>query len=288
MRGEIGCGAVAAPAAQRAIEKVGAGHPGLVGTDAVRDKGAGGLPMMRWSERAVRSVADLALPPRCPGCGAVTREPHRFCAACWGDLRFLGPPWCAACHAPFAFDRGEGAVCGACLARPPRHAGIRAAVAYGAVARRVVLRLKYGRRIALAETVARPMARLMPVDADVLVPVPLHRWRLWSRGFNQAALIAAAIARASGVPADPFALRRHRATHVLRGLGARQRAAAIKGAFAVPDTRRAAVEGKAVVLIDDVHTSGATADACTAALLRAGAVRVTILCWARVLGGEGD
>jgi ComF family protein len=132
------------------------------------------------------------------------------------------------------------------------------------------------------------MARLLPDDADLLVPVPLHRGRLWGRGFNQAALIAAAIGRARGVPVDPFALARRRATPVLRGLGARQRAAAVKGAFAVPDRRRPVLRGKRVALIDDVHTSGATADACTAALLGAGAASVTILCWARVLGGEDD
>eukprot|EP01035_Chromulina_nebulosa_P012369 gene12368-16483_t len=110
-------------------------------------------------------------------------------------MRFLAPPWCATCHIPFAYDLGPGACCAACAARPPRHAGIRAAVAYGDVARTVALRLKYGGRTAFAETVARQMARLLPDDADLLVPVPLHRWRLWSRGFNQAALIAASLAR---------------------------------------------------------------------------------------------
>ncbi|MEN2785199.1 ComF family protein [Sphingomonas qilianensis] len=234
--------------------------------------------------RPLHFVAGLALPPRCPGCGTVMAEDHVFCAACFGALRFLGPPWCAACHVPFEYDRGEGAVCGACLAYPPRHAGVRAAVAYGAVARTVALRLKYGGRTAFATTVARQMARWLPEDADLLVPVPLHRWRIWSRGFNQAGLIAQALSRTSGVPTDLTAVVRRKATPLLRGLGARDRARAVSGAFAVPPAARPRLRGKAVVLIDDVHTSGATSDGCTRLLLRAGAANVTILCWARVLG----
>jgi len=230
-------------------------------------------------------VAGLALPPRCPGCGAVTGEDHRFCATCWGALRFLAPPWCATCQTPFEHDYGISEQCADCLAEPPRHAGVFAAVAYGDVARTVALRLKYGGRIAFAETVGRQMARLMPADADLIVPVPLHRWRLWSRGFNQAALIATSLARSSGVPADPLALRRTRATPMLRGLGVNARARAVKDAFAV--SRRERVAGRALVLVDDIYTSGATTDACTATLLAAGARSVAILCWARVLDSDG-
>ena len=228
-------------------------------------------------------VAGLALPPRCPGCGAVTGEDHRFCATCFGQLRFLAPPWCAGCHVPFEYDRGADALCGECLADPPRHAGVRAAVAYGDVARTVALRLKYGRRTGFAETVARAMLRLMPEEADVLVPVPLHRWRIWSRGFNQAALIATRLSVASNVPTDFSVLRRVKATPPLRSLGANGRARVVAGAFRIAGAER--VRGKAVVLIDDIHTSGATTDACTGVLLRAGAAKVAILCWARVLDG---
>lgn len=213
----------------------------------------------------------------------VTIADHRFCPACWASLHFLGPPWCAACHMPFAYDRGEDTRCGDCLADPPRHAGVDAAVAYGPVARTVALRLKYGGRAAFASTAARLMARHLPADADLIVPVPLHRWRLWSRGFNQAGLIAGSLSRMSGIVSDPSALVRRRATPVLRGLGAAGRRKAVRGAFVVTD--RARIVGKRIVLIDDVHTSGATADACTAAMLRAGAARVSILCWARVLDG---
>ena len=242
-------------------------------------------PLLAPLVTPLRYVADFALPARCPGCGAVTGEDHRFCAKCWGDLRFLAPPWCAGCNAPFAYDRGPDAHCAACIADPPRHAGVRAAVAYGDVARTVALRLKYGGRTAFAETVARQMARLLPEDADVLVPVPLHRWRLWSRGFNQSALIAAALTRPSGVPHDPLLLRRTKATPPLRGMGPKARARTVAGVFAVVDPK-ALLRGKSVVLIDDIHTSGATTNGCTTALLRAGAAKVTILCWARVLAGD--
>lgn len=229
-------------------------------------------------------LADLALPPRCPGCGEITGEDHRFCVRCWRSLRFLGPPWCALCHAPFDYDRGEGAACGECLADPPLHSGVRAAVAYGEVSRAVALKLKYSGRLACAETMARAMARLMPEGADLLVPVPLHRWRIWSRGFNQAALIAAALSKASGVPADAELLRRVKATPVLRGLGHRGRAKAVAGAFALAPGAAGKIAGKTVVLVDDVHTSGATAAACTRVLRRGGAAKVILLCWARVLG----
>jgi ComF family protein len=231
-------------------------------------------------------LADLALPPRCPGCGEVTAADHRFCSRCWGSLRFLGPPWCAGCQLPFDFDRGEGTLCGECLADPPPHDGVRAAVAYGEVAREVALKLKYSGRLACALTMAQAMARLMPEGADLLVPVPLHRWRIWSRGFNQAALIAAALSRMSGVPADRELLRRVKATPVLRGLGPRGRAKAVSGAFALTKDAKPKLAGKTVILIDDVHTSGATAAACARVLKRGGAAKVILLCWARVLGEE--
>lgn len=239
--------------------------------------------------RAVPGVViDWALPPRCPGCGEPVEADHRFCASCWAGLRFLDASGCAACGMPVA-DGGRGVRCGPCLADPPAHAGIHAAVAYGPIARELPIRLKHGGRIGVADTMAGPMARRMPADAELLVPVPLHRWRLWRRGFNQAGLIASALSRRRGVPVAHDALVRTKATPLLRGLSPRQRRAAVTAAFQVRD--RAAVAGRRVVLVDDVYTTGATATACVRALLRAGATSVAILCWARVIDrdpGSGD
>lgn len=236
----------------------------------------------------LRPVVAYALPPRCAGCGAITDTDHRFCIECWASLRFLGPPWCAACHAPFEYDRGEGARCGRCLANPPVHGGINAAVAYGPVARTLALRLKYGGRASLAKTAASLMMRHLPRDADILVPVPLYRWRIWSRGYNQAGLIAAALARESGLTWIPDLLVRTRSTPALRNMGGKARRQAVRGAFAIEKEKRAHVLGRHVVLVDDVYTSGATTDACVSTLRKAGAAHVSILCWARVIDTEPD
>ncbi|MET0269778.1 MAG: double zinc ribbon domain-containing protein [Sphingomonas sp.] len=223
----------------------------------------------------------FALPPRCPGCGAVTPDDHVFCVACWRTLDFMGGPACATCGVALPFDEGAEARCEGCLARPPALDGMRAAVAYDAVPRRIALRLKHGRHPGLAETIARRLERLVdPAGDPVIAPVPLHRWRIWSRGYNQSALIGRALARRTDLPFAAELIVRTRHTPSLRGRGRRERAKTVRDAFAVP--RPAAVTGRAVLLIDDVFTTGATANACAAALKAAGAREVRLLCWARV------
>lgn len=237
----------------------------------------------------LRAMVDFALPPRCSGCGAVVGDDHSFCLPCWQSLRFLGEPCCNRCGHPFEYGEGTETECGACIAEPPRFDRFRAAVAYGEVARRVVLKLKYGGRPGVAATLARFMSRHLQAQPDaILVPVPLHRWRIWKRGYNQSALIASALGERSGLAVDNSLLQRVKATPVLRGLGRRERALAVRGAFRVPKERSAALSGRPVILIDDVYTSGATASACAAALKRAGAAEVNILCWARVVAGRDD
>jgi ComF family protein len=151
------------------------------------------------------------------------------------------------------------------------------------------MRLKYGRRIGLARLMARHMAPriaaalLAEKEKALVIPVPLHRWRIWSRGFNQAAVIGDALARLTGLTHDPLILKRTRATRPLRDLGTAERAREVRRAFALDPARRGILKGKKVLLIDDIHTSGATARACTRTLMEGGAEAVHLLCWARVL-----
>ena len=160
---------------------------------------------------------------------------------------------------------------------------MRAAVAYGDLSRSIALRLKYGRKVALARTMARYMAPLRGSweSHAIVMPVPLHRWRLWGRGFNQAALVAHELGKRWDLRAEIDLLRRIRSTPPLKGLNSNQRRKAVSAAFAVRDREK--LQDKTIILIDDVMTSGSTAEACAKALRRAGAARVELICWARVV-----
>lgn len=240
---------------------------------------------------AIAPVVDLFFPPRCPLCGAALGAQVGLCAECWGTMAIPGEPSCAKCQRPFGDGMPEGAICAPCLAEPPLHDGIATATLYNDPARRLVLAFKRGGRVALAPFLARLITarlaspRLPQVGPGwLVVPVPLHRWRLWSRGFNQSALLGAAIARERGARLLVDGLVRRKATPVLGGLGAKARARALAGAIALHPKRAEALRGADVVLVDDVLTSGATTEACVKVLKRAGARRVVVACFSRVLG----
>ena len=195
----------------------------------------------------------------------------------------MTPPVCRSCGLPFTAAGAQ--VCLTCRADPPPWGEARAALMYDALSQRLILPLKYADRTELAGVLALHMQRAgaaLLAGAEVLVPVPLHRWRLWRRRYNQSALLARALSRRTGVRCVPDALRRLRSTPKLRRLGAAERAALMAGAISVRPGREVAVAGRRVVLVDDVLTSGATARACTQALLDAGAASIDVLVASRV------
>jgi ComF family protein len=226
-------------------------------------------------------ILDFALPPRCAGCGSIVSDVHSFCPDCWKQIEFLGSAGCVICGTPLQATDAEN--CAICLAKPPRIARTRAAVAYGEVSRGLALRLKYGRKTAIAKTMARFMAPLIEAQGDnvLLLPVPLHRSRLWQRGFNQSAIVARELSRHTGLKTNATVLKRIKRTPPLKGMSLQQRRRLVGGAFKVTD--REAIAGRTVVLVDDVLTTGSTANACARELRRAGAVRVELISWARVV-----
>jgi ComF family protein len=236
---------------------------------------------------ALRPIANLALPPGCAACGRAIASPGALCPACWQDIQFVEPPLCDIYGIPFGYDMGPGIVSAAAMADPPPFERARAAVLYGPVARMLVHRLKYRDRPEVADMMARAMLRAgapLIEPGALLVAVPLHRWRLWTRRYNQSAALAERLSRLSGLPAHPLALQRIRSTRQQVGLSRRDRDANVRGAFRVPEAALGAVAGRPIVLVDDVYTSAATVKAATRALKRAGAGPVNVLTFARVAG----
>ena len=237
---------------------------------------------------ALRNVArravDTVLPPRCLGCGAMVADAGAVCPACWGGIDFIAPPMCDSCGLPFAYETGASAVCGEC-APPPLFGRARSVMAYTDTSRRFVLAFKHADRTDAAPAWGAWLARAgreLLADADILIPVLLHRRRLIARRYNQAALMAKALSRETGLPVFVDVLRRTRATPSQGRMNRSQRERNVAGAFAVRDSRRSRIQDTRIVLIDDVMTTGATLTACIRPLISAGAANVDVLTLARV------
>ncbi|WP_083255837.1 ComF family protein [Methylobrevis pamukkalensis] len=238
----------------------------------------------RGARGLVSGLVDMALPPSCPLCRSLTASVGGLCPACWGQIRFIERPYCERLGTPFPYDLGAGALSAPAIADPPVFDRLRAVAIFDGGARDLVHDLKYRDRTDLAPMMGGLMARAgrdLLADADVIVPVPLHPFRLWQRRFNQAALLGAEIGRAAGVAVLPDGLRRVRRTRRQVGLERRERLDNMRGAFAL--ARPEAVAGRRVLLVDDVYTTGATVESVTRILRRGKAARVDVLVFARVV-----
>jgi len=238
--------------------------------------------------RAAVAVIDVLLPPQCLACRAAVDRPGTLCATCWQEIDFLGPPHCAACGHPFEYEVDGAALCAACMRRRPGFDRARAVMRYGEASRGLVLAFKHADRTHGAPAFGRWLARAgaeVLADTDLIVPIPLHWTRLLRRRYNQAALLGQALSRASSIPIAPDLLVRHRRTRSQGRLRPSARRLNVRGAFSVRRGAGKQVRGRKVVLVDDVLTTGATAEACARTLRRAGAERVDVLVLARVVRG---
>jgi ComF family protein len=238
----------------------------------------------RWTKR---NVLDLLYPPLCSICREPVSDPNGLCPACWRSLQFLDGPACGCCGLPFEIDPGEETLCAHCLAYPPAFDKARAILRYDDASRKPVLALKHADRLDLVPAFGRWLERTggpLLSQTDMIVPVPLHRLRLWRRRYNQSAELARALSRLSGVPMMPTILRRIRSTPSqgkMPSASARRRN--VRGAFAVAREQALTLNGQRILLVDDVLTTGATVNACAKALKRAGATKVFVLALARVV-----
>ncbi|HEV7338192.1 MAG TPA: ComF family protein [Bosea sp. (in: a-proteobacteria)] len=240
----------------------------------------------RWLGAGLKGLVALVYPPSCIACRAATSEAQGLCASCWAGIGFIERPFCERLGTPFEVDLGAGLVSPAAIADPPVFARARAACRFDGTARELVHRLKYGDRLELALMLGRMMAQAgheLTAECGLVVPMPLHPFRLWTRRFNQASALAQVVARQSGLPCEHRALARVKRTKQQVGLTRAQRGENLQGAFKVPPAMRPRFEGRRILLVDDVLTTGATANAAARALLRGGAAAVDVLTFARVV-----
>lgn len=238
------------------------------------------------TKNMAKAMFHLVLPPRCLSCDNMVANQGGLCSLCWAELPLIDGPVCQRTGSPLAFDLGEAITSAEAIADPSLYRKMRVASRYDGTAQKLVLSLKFHDRLDLTKPLAGLMARAgstLLEEADVLIPVPLHRSRFVRRRFNQAALLSREISNLSGVPCALQAIERIRPTRQQTSLQREERHRNVEGAFKVPAEQMANVHGKRVVLIDDVVTTGATISACVRALLREKATHVDVLAFAKVV-----
>lgn len=241
-------------------------------------------PAFKPVQDMIMQAVDTVLPPRCVLTGEMVDRQGMIAPEGWGDLDFIIDPMCVQCGFPFEFAVDKGSLCASCIDYPPHFETVRSALKYDDASRKIILGFKHADQTHAVRAFLPWMENAgteMLKEADIMMPVPLHRWRLLARRYNQAAILAHALSKTTKVPVMVDALKRTRATASQGYLKAGERHKNVKRAFAIDP--KADIKGKIIVLIDDVYTTGATTKECTKALLKAGVAKVHILTLARVV-----
>ncbi len=249
----------------------------------------GGAAIASIARRALGAALDAVLPPRCLACGETVEATGALCGACWSKVSFIAAPFCRCCGLPFELPADAEALCGPCLAEPPPWQRARSVFRYDEATRRLMTGFKFHDQTHAAPAFGRWMARAgaeLLAEAELIAPVPLHWLRLFQRRYNQASLLAHALGGEAGVPVIPDLLVRRKRTPPQTKLNQKARMRNVAGAFAIKPGLEKRLEGRRIVLIDDVLTTGATVAACAITLRRAGAAAVDVLTVARVVHGH--
>ncbi len=221
-------------------------------------------------QNVLRRTLDFFVPPTCPLCQSVLQDDGGLCGSCWRQVPWIDGPVCNRLGTPLSYDLGPGAVSAEALANPPEFDRLRAVCTHDGVAPHLVHALKFSGRRHLAHSLGAMMARagrgLLGQSDVVLVPVPLHPLRQVQRRYNQSALLAGVVGAISGAPVVTNAVKRVRMTRQQTALSRGDRLRNVRGAFKMTSAGEAALAGKRVVLVDDVHTTGATLNTLTQAL----------------------
>lgn len=231
---------------------------------------------------------NLLLPPRCFNCGDLAKASNQLCGPCWKSLNFITSPYCDQCGHPFVVDESY-LICGECMANPPLFTKGRTAFRYDSLIRESILKFKHGDATYLAKPFGKWLSRaaedILP-HCDVIIPVPLHRFRLLKRRYNQATLLSREVSNFSNIPLLTNALVRNKYTESQHGKSRRSREKNVQSVFELKSKYLPSIIKKSVLLIDDVWTTGATLNACVKTLKKVGAKDVYVLTLARVIKSE--
>lgn len=245
--------------------------------------------MINKDMHILNQIIDTILPARCIVTGDLVDQQGMMSPEAWRTLNFIAEPQCHRCGFPFDFDDGsakEGNICAACHKIPPPYNFARSALVYDDVSRHIILGFKHGDQTHAVTSFMPWLLRAgdeILAQSDYLVPVPLHRWRILRRRYNQAGLITKFLSKETKIPAFLDLIERQRATVTQGHLNVKERQRNIKNAFVIPEAYKLKIKNKNICLIDDVYTTGATVNECTKVLLKAGAASVNILTLARVI-----